>query len=91
MSPTYRSGRTGKIGVYTARLAKHFPDLVEVGSDAKPLAYTAIPDEAIDELRAAQIEGGDGSLIEISDAEAAEIDPHSVLSAQPAPKNRKGA
>lgn len=36
--PFYRSQRTGRIGEYSAELASVFPDLIEVGKDARPLA-----------------------------------------------------
>lgn len=54
MPSTYRSARTGKITVAPERLAKRFPDLVEVGADAKPLAYTPIPAEKVAAVKAAK-------------------------------------
>lgn len=45
--PYYRSSRSGRIAEYSAALASHFPDLIEVGKDAKPLAYTPIPEAKV--------------------------------------------
>lgn len=45
--PYFRSSRTGRIGEYSAALASHFPDLTEVGKDAKPLAFTPIPEAKV--------------------------------------------
>lgn len=46
----YRHPRTGQIGEYTPALAARF-GLVEVGKDAKPLAYTPIPEAKVAALK----------------------------------------
>lgn len=48
---TYRHQGTGLVGQFPDELADIFPDLVEVAEDAKPLAYTPIPADAISALR----------------------------------------
>lgn len=50
---TYRNRKNGAVRIYPTALAAHFPDLVEVKADAKPLAYTAIPQAAVDAVKAA--------------------------------------
>lgn len=49
---TYRHSVTGVVGVYHPRVALADPHLIEVPDDAKPLAYTPIPREAVAELLA---------------------------------------
>lgn len=44
----YRNRKTGLVGHYDPRLAREFPELIEVADDAKPLAYTRIPAEAVE-------------------------------------------
>jgi hypothetical protein len=51
---TYRHQITGLVGQFPEELAEIFPDLVEVADDAKPLAYTPIPADAVADLQAAQ-------------------------------------
>lgn len=48
---TYRHQNTGLPGQFPEEMAAMFPDLVEVADDAKPLAYTPIPADAISALR----------------------------------------
>lgn len=48
---TYRHTVTGKVGVFPVSFAQHFPALVGVEDDAKPLAYVPISTQAIDDLR----------------------------------------
>lgn len=48
---TYRHQGTGLVGQFPDELADIFPDLVEVAEDAKPLAYTPIPADAIADLK----------------------------------------
>ncbi|MEV5068955.1 hypothetical protein MRBLMI12_000512 [Microbacterium sp. LMI12-1-1.1] len=45
---TYRHAKTGVVRDYPATIARRFPDLIEVEPDAKPLAYTPIPQSSID-------------------------------------------
>lgn len=45
--PYFRSSRSGRVGEYSAAFASHFPDLTEVGKDAKPLAFTPIPEARV--------------------------------------------
>ena len=42
----YRHPRTGQIGPFSPELAARF-GLIEVGKDAKPLAYTPIPEARV--------------------------------------------
>lgn len=57
---TYRHSVTGKVGDFPESLAQHFPALVEVDSDAKPLAYVPIPQDAIDDFRSQMESAGSG-------------------------------
>lgn len=56
---TYRHQSTGLVGQFPEELADIFPDLVEVADDAKPLAYTPIPADAITDLKAEREEATD--------------------------------
>lgn len=47
---TYRHTVSGQIGHYHPRVASADPHLIEVPEGTKPLAYTPIPQAAIDEL-----------------------------------------
>lgn len=47
---TYRDSVSGAVGVYPVTLASRFPRLVEVDEGAKPLAFTPIPQDAVDAL-----------------------------------------
>lgn len=47
----YRHPRTGAIGEYSPALADRF-GLVAVGKDAKPLAFTPIPEPKIEAVKA---------------------------------------
>ena len=49
---TYRHRVSGEVTRRTPAFAACFPDLEEVPDDAKPLAYTSIPQAAIDEVKA---------------------------------------
>lgn len=53
---TYRHAKTGVVAEYPPSLARQYPDLVEVEPGTKPLAYTPIPQVAIDALRASTSE-----------------------------------
>lgn len=44
----YRHKVTGKVGVYPPSLGENDPNLIPVEPNAKPLAYTPIPREAIE-------------------------------------------
>jgi hypothetical protein len=48
---TYRHSLTGLPGQFPEELAAIYPELVEVAEDAKPLAYTPIPADAIADLK----------------------------------------
>lgn len=53
---TYRHRETGLLGEYGPGMARVFGDLLEkVDPDAKPLAYTPIPQEAVAEVLAARV------------------------------------
>lgn len=56
---TYRHQITGLPGQFPEDMAAVFPDLVEVAEDAKPLAYTPIPADAIADLQAEHDEATD--------------------------------
>lgn len=45
---TYRHKVSGRVGEYDPRVALADPNLVEVPAGAKPLAYTPIPQEAVE-------------------------------------------
>lgn len=49
---TYRHADSGGVGEYSPRFAARFPALIEAPSGAKPLAYTPIPQSAVDEYMA---------------------------------------
>jgi len=51
MTKTFRHPRTGKIVIATDRQASLF-GLIEVGKDAKPLAFTPIPEAKIAAVKA---------------------------------------
>lgn len=53
---TYRHALTGVVDVYHPRVALADSNLVEVPADAKPLAYTKIPREAVDDYLASREE-----------------------------------
>lgn len=55
----YRNANTGIPGEYPPALAAHFPELIEVDPDAKPLAFTPIPQIVIDDLRAQNADEAD--------------------------------
>ncbi|MBT2484860.1 MULTISPECIES: hypothetical protein [unclassified Microbacterium] len=60
---TYRHARTGLIGVYDRRVALEDPNLIEVDVDAKPLAFTPIPSEAVaDYLASHEEKSGEGNV-----------------------------
>lgn len=50
----YRHEKTGEVGLYHPRVADAHPHLIEVPEGAKPLAYTPIPHEAVEEYLASQ-------------------------------------
>jgi hypothetical protein len=56
---TFRHQNTGLVGQFPEELAEIFHDLVEVADDAKPLAYTPIPADAIAGLLAEHDEATD--------------------------------
>ena len=58
MTKTFRHPRTGKIVLATDRQAALF-GLIEVGKDAKPLAFTPIPEAKIAELQANPDQGSE--------------------------------
>ena len=45
--PYFRSTRSGRVAELSADAASLFPDLKEVGKDAKPLAFTTIPEAQV--------------------------------------------
>lgn len=49
---TYRHAESGAVGEYSPRFAARFPVLEEVPPGTKPLAYTPIPQSAVDEYMA---------------------------------------
>ena len=51
----FRHPRTGRIGAYSPEQAAQF-NLIEVGRDAKPLAYSPIPEADIEALLDAEPE-----------------------------------
>lgn len=50
----YRHSKTGLLIRLHPRVAAVDPNLVEVADDAKPLAYTPIPAEAVEKVRASK-------------------------------------
>lgn len=51
---TYRHSTTGRIGAFDPRVAAADPHLIEVEPGTKPLAYTSIPEEAVEVALALQ-------------------------------------
>lgn len=51
---TYRHEATGRIGRYDPRVALADPRLIEVPEGTKPLAYTSIPQEVVEQALALQ-------------------------------------
>lgn len=49
---TYRNSVTGQVESLPARFGDNDPSLERVEDDAKPLAYTPIPHEAVEEVLA---------------------------------------
>lgn len=52
----YRHSLTGLVQRYHPRVASADPNLIEVGEDAKPLAFTPIPAEAVEDYLASRID-----------------------------------
>jgi hypothetical protein len=48
----YRHAKTGQLQMLHPRTARADANLIEVGLDAKPLAYVPIPSEALEKLLA---------------------------------------
>lgn len=69
---TYRNPVTGLIDHLHPRVAKAAGNLIEVDTDAKPLAYTPIPPEAIAKLTSALHEDTvEGEPVDENDEETA--------------------
>lgn len=56
---TYRHDVSGAVGEYPTRLGDADPHLIEVDTDAKPLAFTPIPREAVENLLASREDKSD--------------------------------
>lgn len=50
----YRHAKTGVVALYSPRVALAHPHLIEVEEGAKPLAYTPIPHEAVEDYLASK-------------------------------------
>lgn len=66
---TYRDRNTGAIQTYPVALAEVFPNLEEVGPDAKPFAYTPIPHAAVVEYLASKRDAEDDDVADEAEEE----------------------
>jgi hypothetical protein len=64
---TYRNADTGEVREYPVTLQRRFPALIEVEPNAKPLAYTRIPQSSIDAYLASQDVDGDDTSGDTAD------------------------